>query len=93
MKATALLAIIILIASTVHSQTRVVSGQLTVFDTYPVQNVEISSKKDRASTTTDSLGQFYLVCQQEDVIKVKPKGFKAVQKKIQLFHLKLTRIC
>jgi TonB-dependent SusC/RagA subfamily outer membrane receptor len=82
MKSTALIAIIVVIASTVHSQTRVVSGQLTVFDTYPVQNVEISSKKAKATTTTDSLGQFYLVCQQEDVIKVKPKGFKPVQKKV-----------
>ena len=82
MKSTALIAIIILIASTVHSQTRVVSGQLTVFDTYPVQNVEITSKKANATTMTDSLGQFFLVCEKDDVIKVKPKGFRPVQKKV-----------
>ena len=82
MKSTALIAIIILVASTVHSQTRVVSGQITVFDTYPVKNVEITSKKANATTMTDSLGQFFLVCEKDDVIKVKPKGFRPVQKKV-----------
>jgi len=82
MKSTALIAIMIIIASTVHSQTRVVHGQLTVFKTFPVQNVEISSKKAMATTKTDSLGQFSLVCLEDDIIKVKPKSFKSVKKRV-----------
>ena len=82
MKTTALLAIIILLASTVHSQTRVVQGQLTAFKTYPVMNVEITSKKANATTMTDEFGQFSLVCNEDDVIKVKPKAFKPIKKRV-----------
>jgi len=82
MKSTALIAIIILIASTVHSQTRVVHGQLTSFNTFPVQNVEITSKKANATTMTDAFGQFSLVCLENDVIKVKAKAFKPTRKKV-----------
>lgn len=83
MKSTALIAIIILIASSVNAQTRVVNGTLTAFDTYAVKNVEVTSKKARATTTTDAFGNFSIVCLENDVIKVKPKAFKAVQKKVQ----------
>ena len=82
MKSTALIAIIIIIASTVHSQTRVVQGQLTAFNTFPVKNVEITSKKAKATTMTDEFGQFSLVCLEKDVIKVKPKAFKPMRKRI-----------
>lgn len=82
MKTTALSAIMIILASTVFAQTRVVTGTLTVFDTYPVKNVEVSSKKAQATTMTDSLGQFSLVCLENDVIKVKPKAFNPVRKKV-----------
>jgi TonB-dependent SusC/RagA subfamily outer membrane receptor len=82
MKTTALIAIIILLASTVHSQTRVVQGQLTAFKTYPVMNVEITSKKANATTMTDEFGQFSLVCNENDVIKVKPKAFKPIKKRV-----------
>lgn len=82
MKTTALIAIIITIASTVHSQTRVVQGQLTAFDTFPVKNVEITSKKANASTMTDEFGQFSLVCLENDIIKVKPKAFKPMKKRV-----------
>ena len=82
MKSTALIAIMIIIASTVHSQTRVVHGQLTTFNTFPVQNVEITSKKANATTMTDAFGQFSIVCLENDIIKVKPKAFKAIKKRV-----------
>ena len=82
MKSTALIAIFILIASIVHSQTRVVHGQLTAFNDFPVKNVEISSKKANATTTTDAFGQFSLVCLENDIIKVKSKAFKLIQKRV-----------
>lgn len=61
MKTTALIAIMIIIASTAHSQTRVVIGKLTAFDSFPVKNVEITSKKAKATTMTDEFGQFSIL--------------------------------
>jgi TonB-dependent SusC/RagA subfamily outer membrane receptor len=82
MKTTALIAIMIIIASTVHSQTRVVHGKLTAFDSFPVKNVEITSKKAKATTVTDEFGQFSIVCLEKDKIQVKAKAFKPVKKKV-----------
>lgn len=82
MKSTALIAIMILFASTAHSQTRVVHGKLTAFNSYPVMNVEITSKKANATTKTDAFGQFSIVCLENDMIRVKPKAFKRVNKKV-----------
>lgn len=83
MKSIALLTIMFLTASLAQAQTRVVHGTITVFDNYPVQNIEISSKKAMASAITDSLGQFSIVCMEKDVIKVSPLAFKATNKKVR----------
>ena len=45
------------LAHTVFAQTNGVKGKLTVFNTYPVQNVEVTAKKSKATVTTDSLGE------------------------------------
>ena len=45
-------------------------------------NVEITSKKAKATTMTDEFGQFSLVCNEDDVIKVKPKAFKPIKKRV-----------
>ena len=82
MKTTALTTIIVCLAITIQAQTRVVHGRLTVFDTYPLKNIEVSSKKAGASATSDSLGQFSLVCLEKDVIKVEPQAFKPARKKV-----------
>ena len=82
MKPIALLALMISVTSVVQSQTRIVHGTLTVFDSYPVQHIEISSKKAKASSISDSLGQFSIVCMEDDVIKVNPEAFKAMRKKV-----------
>lgn len=82
MKTTALLAIMILFVTALQAQTRVVNGKLTAFNTFPVQNVEITSKKAKAITMTDEFGHFSIVCLENDVIKIKPKAFKAHNKKV-----------
>jgi hypothetical protein len=82
MKSIVLLALMFSVTSVVQAQTRVVHGTLTVFDSYPVQHIEISSKKAKASSMSDSLGQFSIVCMEEDVIKVNPEAFKAMRKKV-----------
>ena len=68
---------------TVTAQNTVVNGTLTAYNAFPVMNVEVSSKKAKATTTTDSLGNFSLVCLEKDVVMIKPKGFRPVNKKVQ----------
>lgn len=72
----------ILLTTSIAAQNRVIHGKLTAFNTYPVQNIEIISKKGKSSTISDSLGQFSIVCLEEDVIKIKPKTFEPVSKKV-----------
>jgi len=71
-----------LVSFTTHAQTRAVNGKLTAFNTFPVMNVEVTSKKAKATTISDSLGNFSIVCLQKDVIQIKPKGFKPVSQKV-----------
>jgi TonB-dependent SusC/RagA subfamily outer membrane receptor len=82
MKITAQAIICFMLATAIQAQTRVVSGNLTVFDTYPVQHVVVSSKKAKATTKTDSLGFFTLVCMEKDVIQVSSKAFTKARKKV-----------
>ncbi len=65
------------------SQNRVVHGKLTTYNTYPVQNVEISTKKARTMVRSDSLGRFSIVCYENDVIKIDPEAFRKVTKKVK----------
>ncbi len=62
----------------VLAQTRVVHGKLTTFNTYPVQNIEVTSKKAKSKTISDSHEQFSIVCYENDIIKIKSKTFRAV---------------
>ena len=82
MKISALTSFLIILVAGLQAQTRVVHGRLTVFDTYPLKNIEVSSKKAGASAISDSLGQFSLVCQEKDVIKVEPQAFKPARMKV-----------
>ncbi|MEN8202152.1 MAG: TonB-dependent receptor plug domain-containing protein [Bacteroidota bacterium] len=74
---------LVLLSFTASAQNRVVYGKLTVFKTFPVQNVEVNSKKAKASTMTDSLGNFAVVCMEKDVIRIKPKAFQSVNKTVK----------
>lgn len=80
-KIIAVLTGVILITSA-FAQTRVVHGRLTVYNIYPVKNVEVTSKKAKSTTKSDTLGQFSIVCLENDVIKIKPKIFQSVNKKV-----------
>jgi TonB-dependent SusC/RagA subfamily outer membrane receptor len=75
------LGIIILFSST-YAQTRVVYGKLTAFNKYPIQNIEVRTKKSKATVKSDSLGMFSIVTNKEDKITIKPKAFKTVVRKV-----------
>lgn len=82
MKSTAFVCLMILMGSLVNAQTRVVYGSVKLFDTYPVEHIELYSKKAKSSAVSDSLGQFYIVCMDKDVIQGKPKAFKPFRQKV-----------
>ena len=77
------LTIALIITSAAYAQNRVVYGNLTAYNSFPVMNVEVTSKKAKATTMSDSLGNFAIVCLEKDVIMIKPKGFQAVNKKVK----------
>lgn len=82
MKQIAITILVVLFTISVSAQSKVVHGKLTSFNTYPVQNVELRAKKSKSSTVTDSLGRFSIVCFENDVIKVRPKTFQSVNRKV-----------
>jgi TonB-dependent SusC/RagA subfamily outer membrane receptor len=82
MKQLLILSAALLISFAAEAQTRAVNGKLTAYNSFPVMNVEVSSKKAKATTISDSLGNFSIVCQEKDVIMVKPKGFMPVNQKV-----------
>ena len=83
MKQIFILSLICLMTMTTIAQNRVVLGHLTAYNEFPVMNVEISSKKAKASTVSDSHGNSSLVCLEKDVVMIKPRGFRPVNKKVQ----------
>jgi len=82
MKFYVIFATALLITSTAFGQNTVINGRLTAYNSFPVMNVEITSKKAKATTMSDSLGVFSLVCQEKDVVMIKPKGFQPVNQKV-----------
>jgi len=82
MRSIAILALCLIFTVPSFAQTRVVKGKLTTFNEYPVQNVEVAAKKAKSTVTTDSLGQFEIVCNEKDVIQIKAKVFQALSKRV-----------
>jgi len=82
MKYSLIITAALLISFASQAQTRAVNGKLTAYNSFPVMNVEVSSKKAKATTISDSLGNFSIVCKEKDVIMVKPKGFRPVNQRV-----------
>ncbi len=82
MRTIALIAVCLLFSLPSFAQTRVVKGKLTTFNAYPVQNVEVASKKAGSAVMSDSLGEFEIVCLEKDVIMIKTKVFQSLNKKV-----------
>ena len=82
MKVITIASALLFITATSFSQTRVVQGVLTAFNKYPVTNIEVMAKKSKATTVSDSLGNFSIVCNEKDQINIKPETFKTTSRKI-----------
>jgi hypothetical protein len=76
MKYCLILVTVLIITSTVCAQDMVVNGKLTAYNYFPLMNVEVTSKKANTTAKSDSLGNFSIVCLEQDVIMIKPKGFQ-----------------
>lgn len=57
------------------AQQRVISGRVSVFKTMNLHNIRVESKKAGSVVSTDSLGFYQLVCEQNDVITFRGKTF------------------
>ncbi len=82
MKSILFMSAILLFTSQVFCQTRVLRGELTAFNRYPVANVKVFSKKAKSTVTTDSLGRFQIVCNEKDFLMVKSKVFTPLNLRI-----------
>jgi len=74
--------ILLLNSIPLQAQTHVVYGKLTAYNKYPLQNVEVVTKKSKAAVKTDSQGMFSIVCVDKDIVKIKTKAFKTVTRKV-----------
>jgi TonB-dependent SusC/RagA subfamily outer membrane receptor len=66
----------------VHSQNRVVTGQVLTLNDLPVANFEIEAKKGETGAITDSAGWFTIVTYPKDVLLFKGKVFRNERMKI-----------
>jgi len=82
MKSIFFVAVLLCISLSAAAQTRVVNGVLTAYNKYPVSNIEVIAKKSKSTTVSDSQGNFSIVCNEKDQIKIKPETFKMVIRKI-----------
>jgi len=82
MRSISILAALILISTASFSQSRVIHGVLTAYNKYPVANIEVVAKKSKSSTVSDTLGNFSIVCNERDQIKIKAETFKTVSRKV-----------
>ena len=83
MRILSFLACCLIFTISVYSQTHVVYGELTAYNKYPVANINVVAKKSKASTISDSLGNFSLVCAEKDQIKIKAETFKTAIRKVE----------
>jgi TonB-dependent SusC/RagA subfamily outer membrane receptor len=77
-----ILIINLVISLGLNAQTRVVYGKLTAFNKFPLKNIEVHARKTRSSVVSDSTGMFSIVCKESDNIRIKPKAFQPVSRKV-----------
>ncbi len=72
----------IFILSMLNAQTKVVKGQLTMFNQYPVANLQVSAKKAKSIAPTDAQGKFELPCKEKDFIIIKDPVFQTISRRV-----------
>jgi TonB-dependent starch-binding outer membrane protein SusC len=65
-----------------NAQLHKIKGKLTVFNKYPLRNVEVIAKKSKNSVRTNDKGEFEIAVEEGDLIVIQSKVFKPYRKKI-----------
>lgn len=84
MRSITIYALLLIATVTSIGQTHVVVGVLTAYNKYPVANVEVKAQKSKATTMSDSEGNFSIVCNEKDNIKITAETFKFESRKVDL---------
>ncbi len=58
-----------------HAQSHAVYGMVNVFDSIPLIGVEVTVKSTKQTVLTDSVGQFSVICEDKDKLKIEATGF------------------
>lgn len=66
-----------------YAQTKVVNGRVYAFKNLSLKNIKVASKKSKAVVSTDSLGQFSIVCEKKDRLVFSGQGFQTIVKPIK----------
>jgi TonB-dependent SusC/RagA subfamily outer membrane receptor len=73
----------IVLTLNVVCQNKVVSGKVTAINKYPVKNMEIVAKKAGTIVNTNSLGQYSIVCNENDKLIFNVPGFRQIKKSVK----------
>ena len=65
------------------AQDRVLNGRIFTFDSIPLIGAQVEVKSTKQVVSTDTLGNFYVSCNSEDVLKVSAHGFVTQKVKIE----------
>lgn len=83
MKKISLLVLLIVFATLIiQAQDRVIHGIVNTLDSIPLIGVEIKIKSTKQTVRTDSMGNFTAVCNKNDKLTLKAKGFYNQEVKI-----------
>lgn len=71
-----LISLMLLPAGVNAQKTEYVNGRLTLFNTFPLSNVEVRARRAKVTTKTDTSGLFYMEALERDVVQIKDRVFQ-----------------
>lgn len=77
------LSVCLLAVANISAQQRVINGHVYAFKDLCLKNIKVEAKKSGAKVTTDSLGNFTIVCEKKDRIIFTGMGFEGHIKNIK----------
>lgn len=82
MKTSLVIFLSLFLGAQLFSQGKVVRGELTAFNRYPLANVEVMAKKAKTSAITNENGAFELACKEKDMLIIKNEVFAPVNARV-----------
>lgn len=70
-----ILSVVLFLSIAVNAQEKLINGRVFTFDSIPLINANVKVKSTKQVVTTDTLGNFYVSCLPDDVLKVSANGF------------------